>query len=302
MSSPRTERGFTIVELTLACAFIGVLLTTIALLTNHIISIYQKGLSLKAVNTVGEDLIDDITRDIAGSPIVPLSGNSLCYTYLSGGLQNSCISSGDNGFKLIFQKRTTSARIVKGNTNLPSVPSGGAFCTGHYSYLWNSGYVLDDTVYTRPNGSSLSGERAVLTLGSGDNRREIRDFHLLRVHDTSREVCKSAINNATSYITPGKDYTVSNVNAEVSELLGPSEDNLAFYDFNMFSPISSYHATTGHAFYSGTFILATVRGGVNIMASGNYCTETPDFLNTDFAYCAMNKFNFATRATGEGIR
>lgn len=61
-----------------------------------------------------------------------------------------------------------------------------------------------------------------------------------------------------------------------------------------------------------SFILATMRGGVDIMRSGDYCSphmideitgESDDSgniltLGAEFNYCAINKFNFAARTAG----
>ncbi len=292
-----SKKGFTIVELSIACAFLGVLLITIAMLVTHIISIYQKGMSLKAVNTVGEDLINDFTRSISASSSTSLG--SLCTKLNTAGNQNSCYNDSIYpGYKLMYQQRYTDVRIVNSKENVNNVPTNGVFCTGKYSYVWNSGYILDDSVYTKTDGSSLADQRATLTLGSGTNRRVYEDFRLLRVEDTEREACVSGITSG-SYAAPGKNYAISNINAEATEMLKRSEDNLALYDFTAFPP--TYHAATRHAFYSATFILATIRGGVNITATGDFCTEQSNDLSTDFAYCAMNKFNFAVRATGENL-
>ena len=293
-----TKKGYTIIELTLACAFLGALLITIALLISHIVSTYQKGMSLKAVNTIGEDLIDDFSRSIAASPSTDLG--SLCSELSSEANQSACVSDTTSpGFKLMYQQRYTNVRIKNASQNVNNVPTNGVFCTGRYSYIWNSGYILDDTVYTKPNGSTLADQRATLTLGSGSNQKVYTDFHLLRVEDTEREACTSGIQSG-SYAAPGNRYALASASANVTEMLMRSEDNLALYDFTAFVP--AYNSTTRHAFYSATFILATVRGGVNIMASGDFCTDQPDSLNTDFAYCAMNKFNFAVRATGENLK
>lgn len=295
-----TKPGFTIAELALACAFLGMLLITIAILVTHIISIYQKGLSLKAVNTVGEDLIDDFSRSIAASPSTNL--RDLCFNLSSTSNQTACTN--DSGYGLMSQQRTTNVRIVSNQTDLDNVPASGAFCTGRYSYLYNSGYILSDeiglngAVYTKPNGTSLNDQRATLTVGTGTTAKVYSDFRLLRIEDTEREICTSGITSG-SYTAIGKDYRLSSPDAEITEMLERSEDNLALYDFTAFRP--AYHDTTKHAFYSATFILATIRGGVNILASGDFCTENPDDLDTDFAYCAMNKFNFAVRATGENL-
>ncbi|MBQ6355112.1 hypothetical protein IJJ18_01680 [Candidatus Saccharibacteria bacterium] len=298
----KSKKGFTIVELSLSSAFLGILLITIALLVTHIITIYQKGMTLKSVNTVGEDLIDNFTRSITASPAINLK--NLCDN-------QKCAD--DNGYKYMYQQRYTSVQIVGSGEKIEAAPTTGAFCTGKYSYVWNSGYILDDDneTYVKPgtepgkDGGSLASERAVLIRGAdGDKNKNIwpdkGSLRLIRVKDANREVCRSGIeDDGATYDNPGESYRVSDPNAEVTELLEKSEDNLAIYDLTIFRP--TYHANTQHAFYSGTFILATISGGVNIMAAGDYCTDTAkDNLSTDFAYCAMNKFNFATRATGMG--
>jgi hypothetical protein len=53
--------------------------------------------------------------------------------------------------------------------------------------------------------------------------------------------------------------------------------------------------------------LATYRGGVNIKSNGDFCEGSDDengyrdseITLNDFDYCAVNKFNFSSRATGE---
>lgn len=300
----KTKKGFTIIELALSSAFLGILLITVALLVMHIISIYQKGMTLKAVNTVGEDLVDNFTRSIAASSAVDLK--SLC------GGDSKCIS--DQGNKYLYQQNKIWVQIVGGDKIY--VPSNGAFCTGKYSYIWNTGYILDDDGETyikvntepgKPDSKFNNSDRAVLIRGNdGDSKQntwpEKGSLRLARVEDANREVCRSGIKDDNdpniTYDNPGRKYQVSNPDAQVTELLEKSEDNLALYNLTIFP--SAFHKNTHHAFYSGTFILATIRGGVNINIAGDFCTadKTVD-LNTDFAYCAINKFNFATRATGK---
>lgn len=282
------KSGFTIVELTLACAFLGVLLVTIALLANHIITIYQKGLSLKAVNSNGEDLIDEFLREIAASQSADLTG--YC-NYVPSSSLNNCTA--DHGYKLIYQQNYANATIVNSGNTVASAPTSGAFCTGRHSYVWNTGYALGGGVYTSP-ASAL----ATVEVGTGSTKTKYEGFRLLRFEDTDRKICISGLKNG--YNNQTNRFSTDNAAIEPVELLADSEDNLVLYDFTIFRP--TYHTTTKHSFYSGTFILGTLRGGVNIMSAGNFCEERPDNLNTDFAYCAMNKFNFAMRATGEQIK
>ncbi len=56
--------GFTLVELSLAMAFIAMLLLGIALLTIQISAIYNKGLTMRAVNESGQLIASDIQRTL----------------------------------------------------------------------------------------------------------------------------------------------------------------------------------------------------------------------------------------------
>lgn len=62
--------GFTLVELTLAMAFISLLLLGIALLTLQISVIYNKGLTTRAVNEAGQLVSADIQRSLDSSKSV----------------------------------------------------------------------------------------------------------------------------------------------------------------------------------------------------------------------------------------
>lgn len=56
--------GFTIIELTLSMGFISVLLLSIAMLTLQISTIYNKGMTVRAVNEAGQLLTTDVQREI----------------------------------------------------------------------------------------------------------------------------------------------------------------------------------------------------------------------------------------------
>ena len=72
-SQPTAKSGFTMVEVMIAMAFVAVLLITIAIVTTNIVAIYQKGLTLKAVNSVGRGLVDELTASINTAPYVTVS-------------------------------------------------------------------------------------------------------------------------------------------------------------------------------------------------------------------------------------
>lgn len=286
----QTKKGFTIIEISLAIAFFSVLLITIAILTITILSIYRKGLSIKSVNVSGRSLIDQFSRSISSSPAK--SAATDC-TKLPSNSHQQCLS--DGAYKLIYSQTFGQISLPK-STLFKSVPAHGAFCTGRYSYLWNTGYTFDQF---NPDIKKYNIRKAELKfIDKNGNTRLLNNFRLIRVEDSSREICRSRLGGGYSY-NPGHTYQVleQKQTSDPVELLSSAEEDLALYDLKIFKPAE--HRLTRHSFYSGTFILATIRGGVNITGVGDYCTEPPDKLNTDFAYCAINKFNFAIRATGE---
>lgn len=57
------DRGFTIIELMLAMAFLSMLLMAIAIATIHIAKLYDRGMTIRTVNQSGRDLVASITRD-----------------------------------------------------------------------------------------------------------------------------------------------------------------------------------------------------------------------------------------------
>ena len=62
------KAGFTIVESMLSMVFLSILIIGIAIVTNQVISIYQKGVILKSVNRAGQSISDDLYSSIVNSP------------------------------------------------------------------------------------------------------------------------------------------------------------------------------------------------------------------------------------------
>ena len=90
----------------------------------------------------------------------------------------------------------------------------------------------------------------------------------------------------------------------IVSLINDDDADLALYDFVILP--ATQNNKTGQIFYSGMFILATIRGGVTVLSNGDFCTgseimysDKVEATNQEFNYCAVNKFNFAMRATGE---
>lgn len=283
-----TRKGFTITELMLAMAFLGTMLVGIAALVMRVTNIYQKGLSLRDVNSTGRELISDLTRSINSSPT-----DFDINPEVTGG-------TGSNGV-------VTSDSVVKAHAqyflsvDYSGKQIGGVFCTGSYSYVWN----------TAENLKSGANSARVFKITAKDGTMTPR---FARFVDRQRNACASDVSANGKKYTPAAsgvikkgvykfDVSETATLNDVVELIAKDESNLAVYDFRILP--ATQNNTTKQIFFSGSFILATLRGGVNIQSNGDFCRGDEadlgdsDFTLADFDYCAVNKFNFAARATGE---
>ena len=283
----KKTRGFTIIELMLAMAFLGTMLLGIATLIIRITNIYQKGLALRAVNSTGREIISDFTRTINGAPTdVDI---------------NPAVTSAASG------STVTSKSVAEAHANyFLSVESegkqiAGAFCTGAYSYVWNTADNLRDD----------AGADNVFRINTSDGQTITP--RLARFVDRQRFACahepmsadgtfKPATN--TDYKSGAYTFDLHEIASsdDITELISRDEMDLAIYDLRILP--ATQNDTTKQIFFSGSFILATLRGGVNIESNGDFCTgegnlDGTDFALNDFDYCAVNKFNFSARATGE---
>lgn len=295
MISPQSQKpGFTIIELMLAMGFLGVMLVCIAILVIDITGSYQKGLSLRAVNSVGRQLVDEFSRAVAGAP---LNRNlNPIPNVITGRVSEVEINNARSQYFFEFPARTVT--VAGATTNDAQRQIYGAFCTGHYTYIWNTARVFDDS--EPPDVVALP---VVLTNAGGDLAAPRTDYKLLRVIDSEANICKDYAQTVANTGSPPPRIILPAGTSEPIELLNRDEANLVLYDFTVYS--ASQDILTGQTFYTASFILATQRGGVDIMGVGDYCDPsaggtgdaTRGFV-TDFNYCAVNKFSFAMRATG----
>lgn len=294
-----TRHGFTMIELSITLAFIGVLLIAISIIVTNIVTIYQKGLAIKAVNSVGRGLIDEFTTGINTAPSVDTT--SLCNSLAYMDEFSIAACKDDHAYKYIYQ--------AKVNQNTGEQYSG-VFCTGSYSYIWNTHYAFADT--------SIDHKFYLTYLDTSGNTVTTPAPRLMRVEDRNYRVCSALMATDHSYtsilasdpgyhnidITTLPNSSISNpVPTPTEGMLDEFDLDLMLYELVIF-PISQ-DAVTLRAFMSGTFILATERGDVDIMRSGDYCSLGSDYgtsalnnLGAEFNYCAINKFNFAARTAG----
>lgn len=106
------NKGFTIIEVTLAMAFVSILLISITLVSIQAGKIYNRGVILRDINQSGREVSDVLRRDF---------------------LQTNAKKITKNGSGYIIT-------VSEGGNDINS-----RFCLGDYSYVWNYAKVLNDT-------------------------------------------------------------------------------------------------------------------------------------------------------------
>ena len=315
----KCKGGFTLVELSLSLVFIAILSIAVVLVMSNAISSYHRTITLNKVENIGSGLVRDIRTSIQGASAKSLE--VLCGdNYPNGNAANNCKN--DKGKKFAMMLRKANVVVNKKTGAKINVPVFGTLCTGTYSYVWNSGYFFSDD-YTMQEGVEMASLR--YKVGNGEEK-VASGFKLLKIRDESRKVCEAAIRykkvndsidnsygngffqseiNMAKFTNTDEEpieylsNKLTNVNEETGEPLTSDRDsNLAIY--YMDTSISEQIGVTKNAYYFSSFVLGTVQGGINIGASGNFCT-TPEGINSEVEnldYCAINKFNFAALAVG----
>lgn len=303
LNTSKTKQGFTIVELMLAMTFVATLLISIAIVTINIVTIYQRGLALKAVNNVGRSLVEELTTSINSAPAVDTT--SLCNHLASGSDKiyysdpKSCIA--DRAYRYVYNDRFDTKANREGMEGVYQY--SGVFCTGNYSYLWNTQYGLDENKFTL----SLR----YLNEDGIEQNIQPKDARLIRIQDRTYRVCSAYLEKQSEEPGSSNNWEINITreakNGTMNRIARPTDGYLNAFDLDLLlyeltiQPISQ-DSITLRTYMTGNFILATARGGIDITASGDYCqnseTSSLDNLGAEFNYCAINKFNFAARTAG----
>lgn len=234
MNQRYKQKGFTMVELMLAMAFVAILLILIAVSIIYISRIYNKGVTIKEVNQVGRTVADDFTRSISES--MPFTGS------------DNVKIEGDRGY----------------------------FCTGRYTYVWNTGRIL----------SGSHNRYLYEDLPASDSQSVIR---LARFNDTEGLICRYGI---------GDDQAPKLLKSKSVELLASGDRDLAVQDFNITQVASD--TPSGQALYLLEYTIGTNDPKTlstdrnSCIAPGDIDKNTAD--STDSNYCAVNSFSIVVRA------
>lgn len=299
MTINNRKKGFTLIELSLSIAFIAVLSLAVVLIIANSISAYHRGLVLNQINTNGMELVDEMRATIQNAPVVSLE--SMCEVFFENKAGNNALDEckDTEGGVLVSSRKTAKVLIDKNNKNSETdipVPVSGVFCTGNYSYIWNSGYFFNGDAEVR----GASKIKFKYKDGEDTNKKAVdynADIRLLKVKDHDRAVCAAFDADGDKV-----DITEEKYNAVVEKPVDLLSENssLAFYD--LYAPVPATNAMNNNMYYSISFVLGTLQGGANVTQTGNFCA-TPDGEDSNsgvenFDYCAINKFNFAAEAVG----
>lgn len=302
------------IELALSMIFIGILSITVVLLIQNLTASYRRGLILNQINTVGMDLVDDFRISVQNATSDPVT--RMCEIYYEYGSTNreKCVKDHAESFVSV----TKMANVSINGASLGQMPVYGAFCTGTYTYVWNTGYFESTDVDTRTVSGASPVTVGTQVSSTGGVTEKYKDFRLLKVYDDERSICVNAMkaqdtsvggNNYVSINEPGKyinsrvptqfvlDAAMVDENGDDAvELLKRNDaSDLVIYDLYVAKPALS--STRQNLFYAAQFILGTRRGGINVTKAGNSCKPPSDDYS-ELEYCAINKFNFAVMAGG----
>ncbi len=123
-----THNGFTIIELLLAMTFVSVLLLAIAVMVIQIGNVYNKGLTMRAVDQAGRLVSADVQQALGQTQ--PLA------------LETAYVLQRTSG------------------SSLSDSPEGGRLCTGSYTYIWNFGIALEEQRY-RPINKFVDSDEEI---------------------------------------------------------------------------------------------------------------------------------------------
>lgn len=152
----RSNKGFTIIELMLSMTFVSVLMIAIALLTIQISNTYTRGITMRQVNTAGQELANDLQRSVQAAQAIDLDEADADADYVV--FMNTSTNRVRKGAAAYNAVTGTDERLVM----------GGRLCVGGLTYSWNTGsYLLNNNGTGSPNVLNGTPVRLAKTKGSG---------------------------------------------------------------------------------------------------------------------------------------
>ena len=192
MSQRRDKKsGFTIVEVTIAMAFIAVLVITLLMVGMRIASLYNKGITIRDVNSASRNIIRSMQDDIAASSSRMVVFYRKASSGSGGGGGSSSASSGDVKFATNLEEATKEKIHYYNDPN-----TGGRLCTGSYTYIWNyrTKFIEYNTKSKNSDGSLVSDsarKSGAQYYRSGSALARFEPVRFMKVKDDQRILCSS---------------------------------------------------------------------------------------------------------------
>lgn len=301
----RKQAGFTIIEVTISMGFIATLVVTLLLIGIQLAALYNKGVTIRDVNTATRTFVRAMQDDIASS------SSTIKVSY-----EDTSVVSATP----VFKKATTLTQATIYDTDYYEDEAlGGRICTGVFTYAWNYRGPLTEYNIFKQWGRSTGGRRhdkVQLLVKSGSDITPVRFVKML---DPEKVLCNQNRLRANSYtqadIVSGKHIPQSYADRAVP-VLGESERNLALYNFSITSPAELAYQNGGKSrdelevatrFYSSFYTLNITVGSAlfddeyidtrsdRYVGKSQGCGDKIIKGDPYAEYCAVNNIEFVAR-------
>ncbi|MBS7346443.1 MAG: prepilin-type N-terminal cleavage/methylation domain-containing protein [Candidatus Sacchiramonaceae bacterium] len=242
------KQGFTLIELMLSMSMVAVLLIAIVTMSMQMGRIYTKGATMFDLNAASRTINTDFTRSFNSIPSIEWRNPQNSF----GASQNY---------------------VVRPST---SEPQAGAYCTGNFSYLWNTARIL--------NAPAAGRNVPIRYDGAATSSTEIK---LIKILDSSRQYC------ADSAL-----WTRVPRGGQVIDLLPQSESGLMIYDIRFDSKEALRDQSTNQRMVNISYVLGTNDANRGLIDMSNMNCRPPSSAQGMEDYCAINKFDLTVRTLG----
>ena len=211
--------GFTIVELTLAIAFVGILLIVVVTTAVGLGRTYQKGMTLRDVNQAGREVSDSMRRDIAMA-----SPSQLKVILLpTAAPETARICTGEVSYLINFAEHLNNSAVSQ-QISYDGEPV-------HLTRVADSGGVNCNTNASGQYSMVAQGENPQELLGSVDNDKQslaVHDFRLESVNKVGDEsqLLKLSVRIGTNQVDSVDNDRCKNPNQTTANF-----DYCSLYDF-----------------------------------------------------------------------
>ena len=290
MHQTNNRQGFTIIELMLSTVFIGSLLLVITLVVMQATSLYNTGLTIKEVNAVSRVVVRDMQQTIMNSDVFALR-------YYD-----------DTATNPVTKMASRFSEIQPGTrSDYYTNNAGGRFCTGTYSYAWNTGRALK--AYNGDRGLSEFEGSPIQFIKTASGQDDPIKF--IKIRDTQKNLCRAALVDSTGAETRPDRYLPSgDSGAQYQNVFGAGNNNLVLYKISIDAPgdqgvlggvigMPNVDIKATAPYYTISLVVGT-QSGDEIITTNETCSPPAEATVNESEYCAINKIDFVARSGAAG--